>query len=495
MRAKNANERIILGLKVKLLRQQQHLSFAALALETGMSVSYLNEIEKGKKFPKPDKIELLAQALNTTAASLQNGKLGRAYEPVEQLLRSNFLHDLPLDVFGIELSKIAEIIASAPAQVGAFISALLELSRTYSVREENFYFAALRAYLELHENYFEDIEKAVADFCEAQNIPTSPRPLAPDVLARALRVLYGYHIVADGLDALPDLRHLRAVFLANSKKLLLNSRLKTQQQAFQFGKEIGFNVLDIRQRATTSSILRAGSFEEVLNHSKATYFSVALLLPLHDFKQRLGAFFQLPTWDGKAFVQLMQYYNASPEMLYHRMTNVLPKFFGMPKLFFLRFLHKPGQKEFVIDKELHLSQHHHPHGNALHEHYCRRWISLSLLNDLDKMQAEGIYTEQIVNVQRSRYLGTTDEYLCITLARPGYPSPEKNVSLTLGLLINDDVREKIKWLDDPSIQLREVHTTCERCPLTNCQERSAAPDIVSRKEQYKRTQAALDRLQ
>lgn len=494
MATKSANERIILGLKVKQLRQQQQLSFAALALETGMSVSYLNEIEKGKKFPKPDKIDLLAKALGSSTERLLNGKLGRSYEPVEQLLRSNFLNDLPLDVFGIELSKIAEIIASAPAQVGAFISALLELSRTYSVREENFYFAALRAYLELHENYFEDIEAAVKKFCLAQQIP-SDRPLPPEVLAKVLRQLYGYHIVVDGLDAFPDLRHLRAVYLSPSKKLLLNSRLKTQQQAFQFGKEIGFNVLGISNRATTSSILRAGSFEEVLNHSKATYFSVALLLPLHDFEQRISTFFQLPTWDGKAFVQLMQSYNASPEMLYHRLTNVLPKFFGIPRLFFLRFLHEPGQNEFVIDKELHLSQHHHPHGNALHEHYCRRWISLSLLKDLERMQAEGIYTEQIVNVQRSRYLGTADEYLCITLARPGYPSPERNVSLTLGLLIDEDVKRKIKWLGDPSIQNREVHTTCERCPLTDCQERSAAPSIVSRKEQYKRSQLALDRLQ
>ncbi len=493
MSVKSNNERIILGLKVKQLRQDLQLSFAALALQTGMSVSYLNEIEKGKKFPKPDKVEQLAKALNTTAKVLTNGELGRHLEPVEELLRSNFLHDLPLDLFGIELGKIAEIIASAPAQVGAFISALLELSRTYSVREENFYFAALRAYLELHENYFEDIEKAVSRFSEANQLGNS-RPLAPDLLARLLRQGYGYTVLVNGLDAFQDLDHLRAVYLPESQKLLLSSRLKTPQQAFQFGKELGFQTLQITNRAKTSSLLKAHSFEEVLNHSKATYFSVALLLPLEDFKQRLQAFFQLPAWDGKAFIQLMQHYNASPEMLYHRMTNVIPKFLGIPKLFFLRFLHDPGQQEFIIDKELHLNRRHQPHGNAVQEHYCRRWISLSLLSDLHRMQQEGKYTEQIVNVQRSRYIGTTDEYLCLTLARPGYPSPERNVSLTLGLLINEDVKREIKWLDDPAIQLREVHTTCERCSLNSCEERSAAPSIVQKKEKYKRTLAALARL-
>lgn len=494
MGVKTNNERIILGLKVKQLRQDLQLSFAALALETGMSVSYLNEIEKGKKFPKPDKIVQLAKALHTSVATLTNGELGRHLEPVEELLRSNFLHDLPLDVFGIELSKIAEIVAGAPAQVGAFISALLELSRTYSVREENFYFAALRAYLELHENYFEDIEKAVSRFIEMNKLGSS-RPLSPDSLAQLLRQQYGYTVLLAGLDALPDLAHLRAVYLPESQKLLLNSRLKTQQQSFQFGKELGFQSLGIFNRAKTSSLLKAHSFEEVLNHSKATYFSVALLLPLEDFKQRLQAFFQLPKWDGKAFIQLMQHYNASPEMLYHRMTNVIPKFLGIPKLFFLRFLHDPEQNEYTIDKELHLNRRHHPHANALHEHYCRRWISLSLLSDLHRMQREGKYTEQIVNVQRSRYIGTTDEYLCITLARPGYPSPEQNVSLTLGLLINEDVKRAIKWLEDPAIQFREVHTTCERCSLSDCNERSAGPSIVRKKEQYKRVLAALESLE
>ena len=67
--------KIIFGLKVKQLRQERNLSFAELALGTGMSISYLNEIEKGKKYPKEDKIELLARALGTTAPELVSPRL------------------------------------------------------------------------------------------------------------------------------------------------------------------------------------------------------------------------------------------------------------------------------------------------------------------------------------------------------------------------------------------------------------------------------------
>ena len=63
MNGKIPHQRIIFGLKVKQLRQDKGLSFAELAKATGMSVSYLNEIEKGKKFPKDDKVAALALAL------------------------------------------------------------------------------------------------------------------------------------------------------------------------------------------------------------------------------------------------------------------------------------------------------------------------------------------------------------------------------------------------------------------------------------------------
>ncbi|MEM9835482.1 MAG: helix-turn-helix domain-containing protein [Bacteroidota bacterium] len=490
MRAKTPNERIIFGLKVKQLRQAQQKSFADLSAQTGMSVSYLNEIEKGKKYPKADKVAILAAKLNTTAAELTSGELGRHLAPVQRLLRSNFLNDLPLELFGIELNKVAEIIANSPAQVGAFISTLLELSRTHSVHEENFYFGALRSYLELHNNYFQEIEDAVVAFCEKYNI-SADRPLGPRQLATLLENNFKYTIVPEGLDHESDLKSFRSVFIPERRHLLLNSKLKSYQRAFQFGKELAFNAMQLKERAPTSRLLRVRSFEEVLNHSKATYFSVALLMPLEPFIEDVRHFFALPHWDAQAWEQIMQRYNATPEMFYHRLTNIMPQFLGMSKLFFLRFLHDPAQDEFSIDRELHLSDSHHPHGNALYEHYCRRWVSVALLKDLKGELAKQGDVASLISVQRSRYYGTSDEYLCITIARPGYPSPKYNVSVTLGLLINDDVRKQVKWLEDPKIPFREVNTTCERCPIMDCAERAAEPSVVNKRERYRKIQEAL----
>ena len=490
MSAKSGNERIIFGLKVKQLRQERGLSFSELSKRSGMSLSYLNEIEKGKKFPKADKVTKLARALGTTATDLTNGELGRHLAPVTQLLNSNFLNELPLELFGIELSKVAELVAQAPTRVGAFISTLLELSRSYALREENFYFAALRSYLELHDNYFPDLEEAVDRFAEQYQLP-GYRPVPPRLLAGVLERSYGYTIVENGLDDHPDLHMLRSVFRPEDRQLLLNGTLPPVQRGFQYGKELAFNYLKLTERANTSSLLRSRVFEEVLNHSKATYFSVALHLPLKPFVAAVGEFFARPTWDAAAFRSLMTNFNATPEMFYHRLTNVLPQFFGLKELFFLRVLHEPGQGQFSIDKELHLYRRHHPHENGLFEHYCRRWVSIGLL---EQMTAAGTEDDLRIDVQRSHYYGTEDEYLCVTLARTGYPAPHQNVSVTLGFLINDRLRETIAWADDPAIVNTTVNTTCERCPIEDCAVRAAEPVVVRKRMAQQRIRRALREL-
>jgi transcriptional regulator with XRE-family HTH domain len=489
MTAKTANEKIIFGLKVKQLRQEQKLSFSDLSKTSGMSLSYLNEIEKGKKFPKQDKVKNLAKALGTTREELTDGKLGRHLAPVTQLLQSNFLNELPLELFGIELSKVADLIAQAPTRVGAFISTLLELSRSYALREENFYFAALRAYLELHDNYFPELEEAVEVFSQKHNLPGF-RPVPPRTLGGVLESVYGYNIVPTGLDDSPDVQLFRSVYQPDGKRLLLNGNLTPSQRGFQFGKELAFNHLKLTERANTSSLLRSRVFEEVLNHSKATYFSVALHVPLNPFVESVQELFALPAWDSDAFIAVMRRFNATPEMFYHRLTNVLPKFFGLRELFFLRFMHDPATNDFTVDKELHLNRHHHPHENGLFEHYCRRWVSLSSLLDMSSSDSG----ELRIDVQRSHYYGTEDEYLCITLARTGYPHPGNNVSLTLGFLINDKLHKTITWLNDASITTRIVNTTCERCPITDCAERAEEPVIVRSREKYQRVKAALNEL-
>ena len=493
MSQRSPNERIIFGLKLKHLRQKKKLSFEKLSEATGISISYLNEIEKGKKYPKEDKLASIANAFGMDTKELTLLELGKNLSPVSDLLSSNFLNELPLNLFDIELAKVVEIIANAPAKVGAFISTLVEISRNYALAEENFYFGALRSYLELHNNYFEEIEKSVAEFTIKNKLPKTGM-IGADQLANLLEKKYGYKIIENGLKEYPELSEIRSVFIPKKKKLLLNGQLNEMQKAFQFGKELGFRYLDLKERANTASLLRVNSFEEVLSHFKAGYFSAALLIRREAFIKDMEMFFQKNHWEGNFILNLLQKYQVSQETLIQRMTNVLPRFFDLENLFMLRFIHTPSTGIFKMDKELHLNRRHKPHGNALSEHYCRRWQSISVLNNLAEMQRSGRYTGALVGIQKSQYFGSAEEYLCFTLARPAYPSPEKNVSVTIGILIDDSMRKKIRFIDDPAIFKKQVNTTCERCPIADCRERAAPPLIVNAKNKRKQVQETLRKL-
>ena len=497
MATKGTYERIVFGLKMKQLRRTKHLNFTDLADLTGISISYLNEIEKGKKYPKGAKVGILAKALGVTESQLISDELPPQLAPVTELLQSGFLNELPLELFGIDPSKVVEMIAGAPARVGAFVTTLVDLSRNYAMmREEHFYFGALRAILEMHNNYFGDIESLSQAFAIEFGL-TGERFPAPARMKEILYGEYGVVIVEDGLAAYPDLTQMRSVYLPRQKQLLLNSKLTDAQLSFQLAKELGFTYMQLKERALTASLLRVNSFEEVINHFKASYFAASLLLPqnrcIHDIRDWLDK----PTWaEAREHLSgMMDRYGASPEMLFQRMTNMLPQFFGLTQMFFLRIIHHLERNQFDMNKDLHLGKKHPPQRTSIEEHYCARWVSVSLLNKLKTLQqTDANASPMLIEAQRSAFRSTPDEYISLTIARAAYPAPDRNISVTLGILVDESARKYIKFLNDPAIGVREVNHTCERCAIENCAERSAPPIIYSRRKKRENMSAALDKL-
>jgi predicted transcriptional regulator/DNA-binding XRE family transcriptional regulator len=491
--ATTQHQRIIFGLKVRQFRQERGWNFEEMSRRSGISISYLNEIEKGKKYPQPENHRRLAKALGITPEFLASPELTKQFAPLGDLLKSNFLNELPLDLFGIELQQVVEIIARAPDRVNAFISALLEIARNYSLRDENFYFAALRAYQELRNNYFEEIEAAADEFVQKNNLPENGG-VPSALLADLLREQFDYGMDERGLEKHPELQSLRSVFNPHKRRLMLNSRLSERQRAFQLAKELGFNVLDLKERPLASNFIRVNSFEETLNNYKAAYFAVAILVNRHAFVRDIGDFFSKEKWDGEGLLEMMSKYQASPEVLFQRF-NVLTNDFRLDKVFFLRFIHDLDRDAFDIDKELHLNRRHQPHATGLSEHYCRRWLSLTLLRDLQSQQKQGIGRPQLLaGAQRAAFLDTEEEYLCISVAKPGYPTVGRNVSVTLGVLLDEHAKSTIRFWNDPAISRATVNVTCQRCALTDCAERAAPPTVVQKKEERKRMQELLHQL-
>ena len=197
------NIKLIFGLKLKQYRTAKKLSLTELADKAGLSVSYLNEIEKGKKFPKAEKIATLATTLDTTYDKLVSLKLEKKLSPVGELLNTQLLDEVPLELFGINKGKLIEIIANAPLKVTAFISTVAQIANTYNLSQESFYFAMLRSYQEMNDNYFEELEKEADSFRSEFEIPDSG-VIYSEVLKSILQNQFGYSVEENDFEEYPE---------------------------------------------------------------------------------------------------------------------------------------------------------------------------------------------------------------------------------------------------------------------------------------------------
>ena len=473
--------RLIFGLKLKQIRTEKNLSLFGLAKVTGLSKSYLNEIEKGKKYPKRDKIVVLADALETSYDQLVSLKLDKNLAPIGEILQSRILKEIQLDIFGIKESDLIDIIAEAPLKVNAFISTLFEIAKHYNLTRESFFLAALRSYQEANNNYFEEIENQVEQFAKAYSIDLDKKIEVQD-LEEILTEEYGYVIENEELTKHKELNNLRSVFVPTSKTLLVSSEADTSQRLFIYAKEIAYNYLQITDRLYTFSWIKFEGFDQVLNNFVASYFAGALLIPRKRLVKALKVFFDNKTFDAIQFNSLIEEFTDSPETFYQRLTNILPKDFNLKNLFFLRFSYKPERGDFQLTKELHITNLLEPHANEQNEHYCRRWVSIKTLNQLPTAEEDKLFAYQI-----SSYSHTDNKYFVMSSAtkdpfRNGYYR-----SVALGVMISSHSLSRIQFLHDESIPVKQVGVTCESCSILDCEVRVSPPRNLEKKQRFAQT--------
>lgn len=487
------NVRRILGMKVKQFRQERGFSLKELSGAAGLSPSYINEIEKGKKYPKADKIIQLARALQVSYDELVSVNLGKELSDIAELLESPLMQEFPFELFGVTMTDVFDLVAQFPKKASALINALIEVARIYDMRVEHFFFAALRSYQEMHNNYFEELEESVDRFVEEKRWRPDP-PVDRERLEAILKHDYGYEVIETGFENHPELQSFRSVWLdGDPPRLLVNERLLPSQKAFILGRELGYLFLKLKERARTSSWLKVESFEQVLNNFKASYFSGALMMNRNLLSGDLTIFLKNEKWDPKAFLGLIRKYDVTPEMFMYRLS-VMTKIFNLSEMHFLRFSNPVDREIYPLTKQLNLSKFLIPHGVELSEHFCRRWLSISLLKEMSGRQKKGDDEAPIIAAQRSTSIEDGAEFFSITIARPLALTDQTNTSVTLGFRINTAFKDAVRFWNDPAIPERRIGSTCQRCELEDCLERAAPPSIYNREQALNRRDAALQKL-
>ena len=497
--------RLILGLKLRSLRQERGLGLQALAQKAGISTSYLSEIEQGKKYPKPDKLVDLAAALGVTYDDLVSLRVDGGLGPVKEAIDSPLLRGFPFGLFGVDAEAVVRLLAGVPEGAGALVQAVGDVSRAYDARVEHFLLAALRAYQQMHANHFPELEEAAERLRRRLGVEGVPEAAA---LRAALEERHGYRVETRVLPDHPDLQSLRSALVHDAEgrpTLHVNGQLHDEQLAFVYGRELAFLELGAEDRPLTSSWVKVERFEQVLDNFQASYVAGALLLPAADVDAAVEAQAEAERWDAGALLGLLDRWRSTPEMLLHRLTQRVPQALGLDELYFLRFHHETATGRLALTKTFNLSGVPVPHGVSAEEHYCRRWPGPQALAELDRRQAAAAGRGEtdagpVVVAQRQHFVadaagdaGAAD-FFVLAIARPLALRPGVNSAVSLGLRLTRATKRAVRFWDDPALPRLDVSLTCERCPIAGCRVRAAPPTVLRQEEAARRRQAALDRL-
>ena len=483
------NLRLILGLKVRSLRQARGGSLTDLAERAGVSVSYLSEIENGRKFPKPEVLIRLAEELGVSYEELVSPQLSGELDSLRALVDSEFIKEFPFALFGLEPSDLLGLVSDDPVRAAAFVQTFLEIGRQYDMQVEQFLFAALRSYQGLHGNWFPELEAAAAAFRRERRL-TGGDDLEAG-LRRILEQEHGYVIDQETLGRRPELAALRSVHVpGDPPRLLVHGALRGSQRAFLYGRELGFLTLGLTERAETGSWVRVESFEQVLNNFKASYFAGALLIDADELVPALEGFLGQPRWNPDGYRGLMKQFHATAEMFAYRLTQVLPGRLGLRKLYFMRF-HNDGSDRYELNKVLNMSGIPVPRGVGVAEHYCRRWVTIRLLREAQGERRDSPTAWPRIAGERARFVREEVEFFIMSSARPLRMQETKNTCVTLGFLMDDTFRRTVKFWDDPAVPRHTVGLTCERCPIEDCEVRAAPALVLEQEERQARQLAAL----
>jgi hypothetical protein len=488
--------KFVLSLKIRRLRQKKGLSLKELAEKSGLSHSYLNEIEKGKKYPKVEKLLGLAQALEISIDELVSAKMGRQLHPLLEFLESDLATSLPLSAFGIGEQDVYDLMSHSPEKFTSFLMTVSELAKSYDISINELNKSALRAYLEVNNNYFPYIEELAGSF--SRSLMKELSDVAFDDwsehLIAKLRSLYNVEVSFSELGVKEDTVGLRTLFIQNSKgkgkTLHINSKLDQKQLVHALVKELGAQQIMSEDSLRKRNPMRK-DFPDLLLENQTLYFAGAALIPEEEIVADLKSFFSESSLDQNKFDSLMEKYPAPPEVFMGRLTQILPHHFNFNQMFFLCCNEnvEEGPDSYFISQELHLGKLHHPHGVSLQEHYCRRWITTELLA---KLKSDNL--EQCTGAQVSKMEEGGRPYLCLSLARKRASEPGLNSCFTLGLAIDDNFNNVAKFGDNFGVEEKVVGRTCERCSLSDCKERVSPPSIHLRETRQRRKEKAINSL-
>ncbi|PIQ61852.1 MAG: hypothetical protein COV99_07830 [Bacteroidetes bacterium CG12_big_fil_rev_8_21_14_0_65_60_17] len=452
----------ILGTNIRSRRHDLDYTLANVASLTGVSISHLSEIERGLKYPGADTLTVISDALQS---------------PVEDLFahsRATSSRTPPFRTTGTSAED-----ATIPAHLTRRLNETMVSCR----------------------NRLPHVEEAATKFLsdmgryDGQD-PTSAVELENKLL-HILQRTCGVTVNMSALSENEDLKGLRSVSVPGSDPLLLiNQELLPSQRAFILAKEIGTFRLRTLRRTAASPWLTTPTWRDVQDNHATSYFAGCVLLPEQDFVRTMRTFLERQTWSPSRLLQCMNRFSATPEMFFYRLGQVAATHLGLEQHLFMRLSFR---RHVTVSRLFNMTRLPLPHLLPLTEHVCRRWAGLRMLHRRAEERADGLRTgaephAPSARAQRVELAGGGGPLLVLAMSRPLQLGETGDSAVMMGIPLDRPAHERIGFATDRRLHPVHAGTTCQRCPLTDCEDRQADPALVTARERLKSRSRALSNL-
>ncbi|HUM68444.1 MAG TPA: helix-turn-helix transcriptional regulator, partial [Chloroflexota bacterium] len=105
---------IIFGMKMRQARTEANMTLTEFAAACDLSPSYVTEIEKGRKYPRSDKIMKIAEVLGRSYDDLVSIRLDNSLAHLETTLASATFQRFPFEEFGLEPGDLVTLLTREP---------------------------------------------------------------------------------------------------------------------------------------------------------------------------------------------------------------------------------------------------------------------------------------------------------------------------------------------------------------------------------------------
>lgn len=454
--------KIMAGARVRKLRNELGLSQAAMAEELGISISYLNLVERNQR---PVTAQLLIKLSENYAIDLRN--FGEDEESHIVRALDDLLADPMFENFKVSRSEVRIMAEQAPSLVplmrhlyAAFADARdlaakgggfeIERGELKGVTRSAEVLDKTRAFLQQNNNHFPALEALAEDLHE--QLTRDGTQLASSLHDR----LHRKHGIRTQLMPAADMGASLRHYDRHRRKLMISERLDLPGRQFQAAYQLGLaearDAIEAECEKLKADTPHAARFGFL---ALANYFAGALLMPYRQFHAAAEEL----SYDVEA---LASRFAASFEQAAHRLTTLArPSARGIP--FFMVRVDAAGN----ISKRF--SSGSFPFARL--GGTCPRW------NIHSSFRNPGRIETQVIEIEGKTWLS-----IARTVKRVSTPWGEPEALFSVGLGCEARHAERLiyfKGLNLKHARATQIGVNCRLCDRANCHERSA-PSIADK---------------